>query len=203
MRGIDNKEKAMKIGEVLKNKISQFEYVRDRKWGDSAGSSGEKETYQLKNEQGVIWCCYIEWVRSGSSEVNRCGILVCLPEKKPTKSIGPVAEITAPYYFSRGFQGRPYEEGNIIELRHYGRFTIGRAGLKREAFFDYIAKNAPDEICYDEGNKPYIKILELKDFDIGLETFKNRIIEYTYLVKNFKDNCRKLSISNTNVGGLI
>jgi hypothetical protein len=188
MKRIDNKASAIKISNVLKSKIAEFNLVGERIWGNPQGVTEPIKTYELKNEHGAVWCCPIDWYEHNSTVNNRSGILVSLPVKSPSETIGQVVEIVIPYSYKKIFNTRSYIEDDKIELRNYGKFTIGRAGLKRSAFFDYIAKNVPHEIEIDEENEKYIKILELYNYDIDSKSFLDRVIEYAYLIKNFKED---------------
>jgi hypothetical protein len=195
MKKMDNKETAIKTSNVLKNKISEFNFVGEKKWGNPQGITDPIKTYELKNEYGNVWCCPIDWSAVNTTEINRSGILIGSPVKSPYESIGQIVEVTIPYYYSKLFSTRSYIENDIIELRNYGRFTIGRAGLKRNVFFDYIAKHALHETKIDEENEKYIKIFKFNNYEIDRECFKNRLVEYAYLIKNFKEDYKAKNMS--------
>lgn len=71
--------------------------------------------------------------------------------KKESKSIGykvwgnPAdSDNNETYEYSKRFTTRLYENDDIIEVRNYGRFTIGRRSLKREVFFNYLREEGLD-----------------------------------------------------------
>lgn len=50
------------------------------------------------------------------------------------KSLGKIAVVLIPYEFSRRFNCRTYKADNTIEVRSYGKYTIGRKSLKKDDF---------------------------------------------------------------------
>jgi len=54
-----------------------------------------------------------------------------------------------------------------------------------------ILKWLNELLNYDEDNKQYIKVLEIKDERIPMEYFCNRLVMLTYIIKEFKDYYRK------------
>ncbi|AYO31672.1 hypothetical protein D2962_14660 [Biomaibacter acetigenes] len=156
MNKVDNEERTREIFHVLEIGLANFKRIGQRKWGNPSGSLEELDVYEIKDKEDIIWASTVEWCNASTGEINRCGILTTLPGDS-NNTLGQILEVNLPYYFSKSFNTRVYEDNNLIEIRNYGKFTIGRRGLKRQYFFDYLKENGyNDEICIDEEGKEYV-----------------------------------------------
>jgi hypothetical protein len=71
-----------------------------------------------------------------------------MPNEK-SASLGQFVNLTIPFEFKRNYNTRAYKIGNSIEIRNYGKFTIGRRGLKKKDFFDYARVKANEISVFD------------------------------------------------------
>lgn len=192
MKQINNEYYAKKIFEIFEGLLNQFKVINNKKWGNPAGQTDEMETFEIKNSEGTIWCSLIEWVNTGTLETNRVGLIATSPLENKTSSLGHIVEVTIPFEFNRRFNTRAYEENGLIEIRNYGKFTVGRKGIKKKEFFDFLRKKNKDLINIDEENKEYITVFSIKDRQLSKEDFANSLIKFTYLIKEFKDQKRRV-----------
>jgi hypothetical protein len=169
---------------MCENQLKNFECIGDWKWGNPAGISDEQPTYEISAKNGTVWCSLVEWLESGSGTVNRCGITATLPSEK-RQSLGQIVDITIPYFFSRRFNTRAFKDGNHIEIRNYGKFTVGRAGLKKQDFFDYVNSVDSERIEIDEEGKEYIVVFDIYD-DLSSDDFAEQLVKFTILIRDFK-----------------
>lgn len=195
MYRLDDSDKINKLISNLENAISKFEYVGRRKWGNPSGDQQELDVYEITDGADKVWLSTVEWCNASTGEINRCGIITTVPDYNLKNTLGQIFEMNIPFYFSKAFNTRVYEEDNIIEVRNYGKFTIGRRGLKREYFFDYLRKNDfENEIKCDEDGKEYMSVVKLMNGDIDAQYLKDRLITCTNILKEFKNYYRDLSI---------
>lgn len=197
MRGIDSESKSQEVFNLLKNTLDLFPVISDaRKWSNPSGFQHESKVYELKNCSGCIWATLGAWTSASSNEINRYGILTTLPDSGKSSSVlSQIFEVNIPLFFSKRFNTRIFEDNGVIEIRNYGRFTIGTRGLSRKVFFDYLRNsNHQDEIIIDEEENEYIRILKISDNIIDKETFRNRLIKITLLIDKFKCQLRKYAI---------
>lgn len=194
MNRVDNFESIRSIFELLEKNIKEnLKYVGKREWGNPSGDHRDLDVYEIEDGVNNVWLSTIEWCNASSGEVNRCGIITTLPDYNKRNTLGQIFEMNMPYYFSKSFNTRVYEEGSCIEIRNYGKFTIGRRGLKKQYFFDYLRENDyDDDIENDEEGKEYISVIALKKGNIDLELLKCRLIKWTILLKEFKDYYRSI-----------
>ncbi len=190
MKQINNQYYSEMICEIFGKLLNEFELVGKRIWGNPGGQSEEKNTFEVKNDVGIVWCSTIEWVKAGTSEINRKGIIATLPAKTNSETLGSIIDVTIPFEFKRTFNNRAYEEDGLIEIRNYGKFTVGRRGIKKEDFFNFIRQKDLNLINFDEENKEYITVFFIKDGRIENEEFANSLIRFTYLIKEFKEGYR-------------
>jgi len=192
MYKVDSEEKTREIFNVLETCLEGFNSIGIRKWGNPSGSQQGLDVYEIEHKDNTIWVSTVEWVNASTGEVNRCGIITTLPEYS-NNTLGPILEVNMPYYFSKSFNTRVYGDNNIFEIRNYGKFTIGRRGLKRKYFFDYLREHGyDDEIFIDEEGKEYICIIKFQDNSINSDYFGERLIKWTMILKEFKDYYRNL-----------
>ena len=193
MHKVDNQSLTIEIFKILEKKLLTCKHIGTRKWGNPSGFQHEEPVYELTSNRGTILASTIEWANASTGELNRCGIITTAPEKNINITLGQIFEINIPYFFSKAFNTRVYQDGNTLEIRNYGKFTIGRRGLKKQAFFDYLKqKGYENEINYDEENKEYIKVFEIENMDIPDEYFLERLIKLTYILKEYKDYFRAI-----------
>lgn len=194
MNKVDNIETIRDIYKLLGKAIKEnFEYVGKREWGNPSGDHQELDVYEIQDGVNKVWISTIEWCNASSGEVNRCGVITTIPDYNKRNTLGQIFEMNMPYYFSKSFNTRVYELGNEVEIRNYGKFTIGRRGLKKQYFFDYLRENGyENDIDNDEEGKEYIRVITLKNGNIDLGVLKSRLIKWTMLLKEFKDYYRSI-----------
>ena len=193
MRAIDSKDKTIAVFKVLETALNSFVPLGKRKWGNPSGYQHESEIYKVVNAGKSIWAATVEWQAADSGAINRYGLLSTLPSNSTNDTLGQVLEINLPFNFSKAFNTRLYEDGNSIEIRNYGKFTIGRRGLKRTDFFDYLRENGfNDGIKLDEDGQEYICFFKIESMKMENQYFAERLVELTYLLKDFKDKLRTL-----------
>ena len=192
MKQINNEYYAKKIFEIFEGLLNQFKIINNKKWGNPAGQTDEMETFEIKNNEGTIWCSLIEWTNAGTLETNRVGLIATIPLENKTSSLGHIVEVTIPFEFNRRFNTRAYKENGLVEIRNYGKFSIGRKGIKKKDFFDFLRKKNKDLINIDEEKKEYITVFSIKDGQLSKEDFANSLIKFTYLIKEFKDQKRRI-----------
>jgi len=193
MNKVDNFETIKEIYELLEKAIKEnFAYIGRKKWGDPSGNCNELDVYEIGDGTNKVWLSTAMWPSASTGEINRCGIITTITNNMGN-ALSQILEINIPYYFSKSFNTRVYELGNEVEIRHYGRFTIGRRGLKKKYFFDYLREHGyEDEIKYDEEGKEYINFITLKNKNVDVELLKSRLIKLTMLLKEFKDYYREV-----------
>lgn len=194
MKECNNIVVAKKIYKLFGDKLNEFKFVGLRKWGDPAGIINS-DTYEIKCNNRSLYCTQVEWGQSGTMEPNRCGILISLPTFNVKESLGQITDIVIPYEFSRRFNCRAYEDNGRIELRSYGKYTIGRRSLKKDDFFDYIHKTNSAPLCIDEEGIRYVSIMYIDNYTIAKEEFAKATIDFAFLIKGFKDIYRDSNFS--------
>lgn len=185
---INTKEFSELFSRKLEELLQKAEYVGEYSWGNPSGLSGKLPTYSIKIKDEEIWCAPITWLNAGNLVENRKGLIVTDATRKQ-KSLGQVIEITIPYEFKRIYNTRAYVEGVHYEVRSYGKFTVGRKGLKKQDFFNYVREYDNMLICLDEENKEYIKIFEY-DKELSYKEFVSQLYNYFKLIDTFKRNFR-------------
>jgi len=83
-----------------------------------------------------------------------------------------------------------FKDSNHIEIRNYGKFTVGRAGLKKKDFFDYVNRIDPCMVHVDEEEKNYVIVFDIYK-DLTKDEFAEQIVRFTLLVNDFKQQYRK------------
>jgi|GEM_PF-1486119 len=191
MNKVDSEKRIKEIFNVLENGIANFKKVGKRRWGNPSGTQEELNTYEIKQKEDSILVATTEWANASTGEINRSAILTTVFPEKNYNSLGQTLEINLPYYFSKRFNTRVYEDESLIEIRHYGNFTIGRKGLKKIYFFEYLRENGYDnEICIDEEGEEYVCIIRLNGNSIEPDYLGERLIKWTKIIKEYKDYYR-------------
>lgn len=182
MNKVDKCETISNLYESLQKSIEEnFKRIGKKKWGNPSGDHQELDVYEIEDGVNRVWLSTVKWSNASSGEENRCGVITTIADYNKGNTLSQIFEMNMPYYFSKSFNTRVYEEGHFIEIRNYGKFTIGRRGLKKQYFFDYLRENGyKDEI--DEEGKEYISIIKLKKNDIDSELLKFRLIKWTVLL---------------------
>lgn len=185
LKPIDNRVRAIEIFEDVQQKLNEdTEFIGYKEWGNPASHDNNK-TYKIEIDNEVLWICYVAWSSSSVVGTNRKVILTSYPI--PNSSIGQVLEVAFPYEFSRRFNTRLYENEQIIEVRNYGKFTIGRKGLKREVFFNYLRQEGlENEILLDDDGKEYINIFRIEKDNIQGNYLKKQLVKWTNIINKFK-----------------
>ena len=188
---IDSQYRAIEIFEYIKEKLNEdSKYMGYKVWGNPADNENNK-TFEVQVDKDILWISYTTWGSASTMQENRKVILISYPTEKI--SIGQVLEVAFPYEYSKRFNSMLYENENIIEVRNYGKFTIGRRGLKREVFFNYLRdEGLESEILLDEYGKEYINVLIIEKEDLKSEYIKKQLIKWTNIVNRFKNIQRKI-----------
>jgi hypothetical protein len=172
---------------MIEKLLIKCKCIGNRTWGNPAGQTGELPTYEIISKYGTVWCATIAWCDVHGNE-NRKGIIATFPVKTK-QTLGQIAEVIIPYEFSRRNNTRAFYEISKIEIRCYGKFTVGRAGLKKVDFFNYLNKINPQLIMLDEEGKQYINIFEYED-NMSFNMFADQIVKFIVLVDGFKKQYR-------------
>ena len=188
MKQINTKDYAESFGKIVAKCLQEGKYVGDWIWGNPAGQSGSLPTYEVHLGEDKIWCTSITWASASAGVENRKGVMATYPSNT-NKTLGQVIEITIPYEFKRIYNTRAYTENNSYEIRSYGKYTVGRSGIKKQDFFDYIRGVDPTLIFIDEESKEYIKVFEYEETKSTSE-FITQLIKYFKLVDTFKRTYR-------------
>lgn len=195
MYKVDDEEETKKIFDILKKSLISFNNIGERSWGDPSGCTQELNVYEIKSKSNIVWSSVITWPNANTGEDDRSGIITTLPDYNENHTLGQTFSMCVPYYFSKRFNTRMYEDKTFIEVRNYGRFTIGRKGLKMQYFFDYLRNNKYDnEICTDEERKQYVCILKFKKYNIDPKYLSERLIKWTVIIKKYKDYYKSMQI---------
>ncbi len=191
MRAVDSKERAIEIFDLIGDKINKYPYVGEKKWGNPSGNQHIESAYEIRNSKESIWVSGTEWLEGDQKEVNRKALIITFPDEK-VETLGQVLEIVFPYNFTKRCNTRLYEGDNVVEIRNYGRFTIGRRSLKRECFFEYLKDSGySEEILLDDDGNKYVAILTIQDRNIQNHYLGERLIFWSTMVKQYKDVMRE------------
>lgn len=189
MKEINTKEYAYAFCNMLESIMKQFKNIGEWTWGNPAGQSGKLQTYELvADTDKKTWCTIIEYVNARTGEPNRKGILATFPCNSH-QSLGGIMNTMIPYEFNRRCNTRAYYEKNNYEIRNYGKVTVGRSGIKRPEFFDYMNRHHPELVFLDEEDKPYIKVYEYSN-ELTKEEFARQTYNVTELLTEFKEKYR-------------
>ena len=189
MRQINTKEFASDFFVMIDRILHEFKYVGDWNWGDPAGQIEGLPTYEvISMKYGKVWCAITEWGNSSTGEPNRKGVLVTFPSASK-QSLGHIMAANIPYEFKRIYNTRAYTDGNNVEIRNYGKLTVGRAGIKKSDFFDFMQGNQPDLVFIDEEKKLYAKVFEYNG-ELNSTDFADQIVRFTMILDNFKRKYR-------------
>lgn len=191
LKPIDNKSRAIEIYYIIKENLKEeSKSIGYKVWGNPADSDNN-ETYEIEVDKETLWLACVTWASASNMKANRDVILTSYPTIK--SSIGQVLEVAFTYEYSKRFNTRLYENEDIIEVRNYGKFTIGRRSLKREVFFNYLREEGlDDEILLDEDEKKYINIFSIKKDNLECGYLKKQLIKWTDIVNEFKTIQRKI-----------
>lgn len=190
MKQINTYEYAVAFCNMAEKLMKQYEYIGDLKWGNPAEQTDRIPTYELITPEGKkVWCSIIEYVNAGTGIPNRRGILATFPVEK-RQSLGSIMATMIPYEYKKTYNTRAYFEDNNYEIRNYGKITVGRAGIKKENFFEYMNENYSNIVYLDEVDNPYIKCYEYKN-ELTKKDFARQTYELTKLLSEFKSLYRK------------
>lgn len=188
MKQSNTKEFAVEFCDMLKRLMEKYKYVGDWGWG-APGGQDVLPVYEIKTKDGnIIWCSLVEYCNSRTGEPNRRGILAGFPAEKK-QSLGSVMATMIPYSFSRTMNTRAYVDDNSVEIRDYGKHTVGRAGIRKEDFFNYMEKNYPDKVLLDEEDKKYVNVYRYDEV-LTAEEFASQTYEMTMMLADFKRQYR-------------
>ena len=158
-----------------------------KNWGNPMGSTYGLDTYEIEADGDKMWCSMIEWASGTSRHINRQGFIGTYPTK--SNSLGQLVDITIPFEYSKRFNTRAYHDGDDVEIRHYGKFPVGRSGLKKKDFFDYVFSVAPDYVKEDENHEYYIPVFRYTR-EMTVELFAKQLIRFTKIVDSYKKKFR-------------
>lgn len=188
MKVIDNKRKTHQVFKIIERELKKHTCLGKMEWWNPGGNE-YLQTYSIINNEKEVWVATVIWCHSKTNKKNRYTLLSTFPTKG--LKVGQILEISLPFYYSKVFITRLYEENNCVEIRNYGRFTVGHRGLKKVFFFDYLKDHGlSSEIKVDEEGEKYICIFSITNMSIDPQLFDKRIIELTHLIKGFKDKYR-------------
>ncbi len=186
MKAIGDSEVTKRVYDAIMNVVKMFASKGQKYWGNPSGDIQLLDVYELDYDGKDIWVSGSAWVAAdGLDEVNRLGIITTPPKNdNSTSTLGQVLEVNLPFYYSKRFNTRLYRDDEIIEIRNYGKFTVGRKGLKREMVFDFLSsKGYDDEILIDEAGLSYISILKFDDKTLTKDYVAERLVKLTYLIR--------------------
>ncbi len=188
MNEANTKKFADEFCNMVQSLMIQFECIGNWKWGNPAGQTEPLPTYELITSSGYkVWCSIDEYVNAGTGVPNRKGILATFPVNKQ-QSLGSVMSSMVPYKFSRIFNTRAYTNNDEVEIRNYGKVTVGRAGIKKEDFFEYMGK-FPQSVFLDEENRKYVIAYQYKE-RMTKDDFAEQTYRLTKLLYEFKQQYR-------------
>lgn len=188
MDEINTKEFADEFCDMIQLLMMQFECIGNWQWGNPAGQTEPIPTYELITATGYkVWCTIVEYVNAGTGNPNRKGILSTFPVSRQ-QSLGAIMSSMIPYEFSRAFNVRAYRYNDEFEIRNYGKVTVGRAGIKRENFFEYMER-FPQSVFLDEENTKYVIAYQYKG-SMTKEDFAEQTYRITKLLYDFKQQYR-------------
>ena len=175
---------------MLEKLMQSFKYIGDRIWSDSSGGASEGiPVYEIQTKDGnKLWCSIIEYGNSNTGEPNRRGILTTFPVDKK-QSLGSIMAAVMPYTYNRSVNTRAFTDGDAVEIRDYGKHTVGRAGIKREKFFNYMEQNYPGKVLLDEEDKKYVNVYQFKG-TLTAEKFAEQTYEMTSILNDYKQQYR-------------
>lgn len=165
-------------------------YGRDigpRLWGWPSGSEQLEVTYLFTLEQGILLL--------GSWDLdNRWWLGVDLRDEYPQDQLSPKFEFNIPKAPTRNLSVVFVRRGNLIEVLHKGKFTVGRGSISRDLFFDYYT-NYPAHwpIVSDNG----VRYLILFVFDLDhfyyrqFFSFLTTLAYFSDYVTWYKDQYRR------------
>lgn len=189
MKQINTKEFANSFAAMIEELMHKFKYVGEWNWGDPAGQIDDLPTYEITAKEGTIWCTIIEWGNATTLEPNRKGIVATFPVRSK-QSLGHIMATNIPYEFKRTYTTRAYSDGDRVEIRNYGKVTVGRAGIKKLDFFNYMSIHHPELVFIDEENQKYIKAFEYER-KLSKDEFASQSAKLTLLMDEFKKQYRK------------
>lgn len=185
MEPIDDSSLVKETYEVIMRNIRLFQYKGISKWGNPSGHSVTGEVYELTNDSNKIWVSGVQWGPRSISIITTKAIGTL------GNNVSQIVEIGFFFHFSKHANTRLYCDSDRIEIRNYGKFTIGRRSLKKLDFFDYLTNNGyADEIKIDEEGEPYVCIFIVmrgKGNDLEKRYIAERLVKFTFMVKDFKD----------------
>lgn len=187
---LEGSKQITELTNQIKCCLEKCEYIGAYNWGNPGGATGEVDTYKMTGSAGCVFVTEIKWEGS-TFDTDRRGIISTICDNVNLSNISQIFEMTITDAFTKKVYTRVFVDEDKIEIRNYGRFTIGNGSAKMNDFFDYLRdKGYQNEICFDEEGKQYIKVLEVDNMSLSSEYFIERITKITYLVKEFKDYFR-------------
>lgn len=182
---INNKEFSYEFCNKAESIMSLFKYLGMRKWGDGGGYTMELPTYELATDSGEkVWCATVEFVNYNTGVPNRRGIIATFPISQ-NQTLGQTMATVIPYEYSRRFNTLAFCCGDHYEIRNYGKITVGRAGVSREDFFNYLKELYPGIACEDDDGQKYFKVYEF-DGELTKSQFAKQTYDATKLLSELK-----------------
>jgi len=131
--------------------------IGPRHWGWPSGSEQLEVTYLFTLEQGILLL--------GPWDLgNRWWLGVDLKDEYPQGQLNPIFEFNIPKAPTRNLSIVFAKRGNLIEVLHKGKFTVGRGSLSTDLFFNYYA-NCPSHWAIVTENRARYLILFIFDLD--------------------------------------
>lgn len=167
--------------------LQRSKFVGAKNWGNPMGQSAGLDTFEIAADGTKMWCAMIEWASGTSGIINRQGFLGTYPTN--SHSLGQLVQVTIPFEFSKRFNTRAYHDGDEVEIRNYGKLTVGRSGLKKKDFFDYVFAVDPDYPQEDENKEMYIPIFKYTK-ELTAEQFAKQLFRFAKLLDSYKKKYR-------------
>ena len=189
MEQLNTKGYAIEFCDMLQKLMEGFKYVGDWSWGNPAGQAEEIPVYEIVTKEGKrTWCSIIEYGNSRTGEPNRRGILATFPVEKK-QSLGSIMATMIPYSYTRTVNTRAFVDDTVVEIRDYGKHTVGRAGIKKEDFFNYMEQKYPDKVLLDEEGQKYVNVYRFEG-ELTAEDFARQTYEMTSILADYKQAFR-------------
>ena len=100
-----------------------------RRWGNPSGTQEGLDTYEIRQKEDGILVATTKWANASAGEINRSAILTTVFPGKNYNSLGPgfrMVELHRIIFPKDLAQKGISRDDSLIEIRHYGNFTIGR-----------------------------------------------------------------------------
>jgi len=191
---------AQSIFSVISREITRNRSIGQIDWYDPDIEIVPYDGYKISVNIGEIWVSPYSKTAKGTTIY---GILSALPNQNPQEmNVRQLLELNFQESFSNRRNTRLYEDGNTVEVRHYGKFVLGeppggftfvkKPQLTRDDFFNWLRHNNHQNlIITDEKGKSYICVFQFDIRNLAQGYIEQQLAFYTLdIVKKFKDDMR-------------